>query len=113
MLYYKDLEDRIFELPSALCVDCLTIVSGYVGIEPIKRLATLPVGVHATVIYGMYGSDNISAPLHKALIELQQKLPNVEILYSTIPVHSKISFCNEGDHIRSELIGFANFSVSG
>lgn len=113
MLYYKDLEDRIFELPSALCVDCLTIVSGYVGIEPIKRLATLPVGVHATVIYGMYGSDNISAPLHKALIELQQKLPNVEILYSTIPVHSKIYFWNEGDHIRSALIGSANFSVSG
>ncbi len=113
MLYYNDLEDKVFEKPSSLSADCLIIISGYVGVEPIKRLATLPEGVHATVIYGMYGSDNISAPLHKALVELQGKLPNVEILYSTIPVHSKIYFWNKGDDIRSALIGSANFSVSG
>jgi hypothetical protein len=113
MLYYNDLENKVFEQPSTLSVDRLTIVSGYIGIEPIKKLAELPDDVHATVIYGMYGSDNISAPLHKALLEVQKQMHNVEILYSTIPVHSKIYLWKQGDKIKSALIGSANFSVSG
>ena len=40
-------------------------------------------------------------------------MPNVEILYSTIPVHSKIYFWGQGKRITSALIGSANFSVSG
>lgn len=113
MLYYNDLENKVFEQPSTLSVDGLTIVSGYIGIEPIKKLAELPDDVHATVIYGMYGSDNISAPLHKALLEVQKQMQNVEILYSKIPVHSKIYLWKQGDKIKSALIGSANFSVSG
>lgn len=113
MLYYTDLEEKIFEKSYSQSADSMAIISGYVGIEPIKRLETLPESIHATVIYGMYGSENISAPLHKALVELQKNLPNVEILYSTIPVHSKIYFWEEGDDIKSALIGSANFSVKG
>lgn len=113
MLYHSCLEDKVFERPTSQDTDSLTIISGYVGIEPIKRLATLPPDIHATVIYGMYGSDNISAPLHNALLELQNKMPNVEILYSTIPIHSKIYFWGQGEKITSALIGSANFSVSG
>lgn len=112
MLYYTDLEDKILETPSAE-VDNFIVLSGYVGVEPIKKLADLPSNVHATVIYGMYGSDSISAPLHQALLKLQNKMSNVDIFYSTIPVHSKVYFWKEGDAITKALIGSANFSVSG
>lgn len=113
MLHYTDLESKVLCKPEGIMTDCLTIISGYVGIEPIRRLQDLPNGINATVIYGMYGCENISAPLHKALLELQQQLPNVEILYSTIPVHSKIYFWKNGTSITKALIGSANFSVSG
>ena len=112
MLYYTNLEDKVLEIPSSE-VDNFIVLSGYVGIEPIKKLADLPSNVHATVIYGMYGSDNISAPLHQALLKLHNKMPNVDILYSTIPVHSKVYFWREGETITKALIGSANFSVSG
>lgn len=91
MLYYTDLERKVFELPSP-DNDSFTVLSGYVGVEPIKQLAKLPSTIHATVIYGMYGSDSISRPLHNALVDLQNRLPNVDIMYSTIPVHSKVYF---------------------
>jgi len=112
MLYYTELEKRVFEIPTTN-VDDFIVVSGYVGIEPIKKLADLPPNIHATVIYGMYGSDSISSPLHNALLELQERMPNVEILYSTIPVHSKIYFWREEGNITQGLVGSANFSVSG
>ena len=112
MLYYTDLEKRVLEIPSTK-VDNFIVLSGYVGIEPIKKLDELPSNIHKTVIYGMYGSDKISAPLHQALLNLQKEKTNVEILYSTIPVHSKVYFWKEGDTITKALIGSANFSVSG
>ena len=112
MLHYKDLEEKVFEKPSSFA-DCLTIISGYVGVEPIKKIATLPPNIHATVIYGMYGSENISAPLHNALLEIQERMPNLEILYSTIPVHSKIYFWKKAENIERALIGSANFSING
>lgn len=112
MLYYTDLEDKVLETPSSE-VDNFIVLSGYVGVDPIKKLADLPSYVHATVIYGMYGSDSISAPLHEALLELQSNMSNIEILYSTIPVHSKVYFWRKGSNITNALIGSANFSVNG
>ncbi len=112
MLYYTDLERKVFELPSP-DNDSFTVLSGYVGVEPIKQLAKLPSTIHATVIYGMYGSDSISRPLHNALVDLQNRLPNVDIMYSTIPVHSKVYFWENGSDITNALIGSANFSVNG
>lgn len=113
MLYYTDLEKIVLDIPTDVSTDAFAIISGYVGIEPIRQLKELPADVRATVIYGMYGSDNISAPLHDALVKIQGELPNVEILYSTIPVHSKIYFWRKGENIKKGLIGSANFSVSG
>lgn len=112
MLHYTDLEKKVLEVPSSE-VDKFIVLSGYIGIEPIEKIAKKHPNINATVIYGMYGSDSISAPLHKALLELQAKLPNVDILYSTIPVHSKVYFWVEGETIANALIGSANFSVSG
>lgn len=113
MLYYTDLEKIVLDIPTDVSTDAFAIISGYVGIEPIRQLKELPADVRATVIYGMYGSDNISAPLHDALVKIRGELPNVEILYSTIPVHSKIYFWRKGEDIKKGLIGSANFSVSG
>lgn len=113
MLYCENLEKKVFERPSSIQVDNFSVVSGYLSPEPIKELESLPHDVHATVIYGMYGKDGIKEPLHKALVNLHQSLPNVEILYCTVPVHSKIYFWNKGAQIASALIGSANFSVSG
>lgn len=112
MLYYTDLEEKVLETPSSE-VDNFIVLSGYIGVDPIKKLSDLPPNIHATVIYGMYGSDSISAPLHEALLELQSNLSNIEILYSTIPVHSKVYFWRKGSDITNALIGSANFSVSG
>lgn len=111
MLYYTDLENKILKKPTEN-VNGLTIISGYLGIEPINKLIDFP-DIHVVIIYGMYGSDSISAPLHKAILELQERLPNVEILYSTIPVHSKIYLWKDDDSITNGFIGSANFSVSG
>ena len=62
MLYYTNLENKVFESPSSPEIDNFVVLSGYIGVEPISKLADLPSNIHATVIYGMYGSDNISAP---------------------------------------------------
>lgn len=53
MLYYKNLENKVFEAPTSLSVDNLIIISGYIGVKPIERLLTLPSDIHATVIYGI------------------------------------------------------------
>lgn len=113
MLYYENLEDKLFDKATIGQADQFNIISGYVGYEPIKRLAQLPSNVHAIVIYGMYGSDNISAPLHKALVELQRQMPNVDIRYSTEPIHSKIYLWEKDGKTNNILVGSANFSVSG
>ena len=116
MIYYKDLKDLVFGMHEKIGVndvDELTIVSGYVGFEPIEELGNLPLEIHAKVVYGMYGQDKISKQVHEALIELQGELPNVEILYSTLPVHSKLYRWTEKETIKRALIGSANFSVSG
>jgi hypothetical protein len=69
--------------------------------------------VHITVVYGMYGSERISQPLHLALMEVQRQYSNITILYSTIPVHSKIYTWNCDAKIEKALVGSANFSISG
>lgn len=113
MLYYTNLENIILHSDIAKKSDKLFVISGYVGAEMIKTLEHFPSNIHFEIIYGMYGSDNISEPLHKKLIELQRSLPNVRISYSTVPIHSKIYcwFCN--DEIKGGLIGSANFTING
>ena len=91
----------------------IIIVSGYVGYQTIKMLCEQCSDVHITVVYGMYGSERISQPLHLALMEVQRQYSNITILYSTIPVHSKIYTWNCDAKIEKALVGSANFSISG
>jgi len=57
MIYYKDLKDLVFGMHEKIGVndvDELTIVSGYVGFEPIEELGNLPLEIHAKVVYAVY-----------------------------------------------------------
>jgi hypothetical protein len=92
-------------------VDELNILSGYVGPQPIMRLAELP--IHSNVIYGMYGAEGIRERLHNSLQRLNRTIPNMEIYYSTLPAHSKCYIWKKKNRIVTALIGSANFSVSG
>lgn len=112
MLYYTGLEKKIFDPNIVNNSDKLFVISGYVGTEIIKKLGNFK-DTKFEVIYGMYGSDSISEPLHKKLKELNKELPNVCIKYSTIPVHSKIYLWLNNNKIKSGLIGSANFTISG
>lgn len=113
MLHYKDLENKVLHSDVAKCSNKLFVISGYVGAELIKTLAFFPSSTQFEVIYGMYGSDNISEPLHKKLVELHNSLPNVSISYSTVPIHSKIYCWFYDDEAKGGLIGSANFTISG
>lgn len=113
MLYYKDLEETVLSRHRYESFDDFLVISGYIGSEPIRKLAEFPDNIHIKVVYGMYAHDSIKEPLHNAILDLQEKLPNVDILYSTIPVHSKLYIWREHEMIKNALIGSANFSVSG
>ena len=113
MLHYTHLEDIVLHSPVAKESNKLFAISGYVGPEMVKELSRFPKDVHFIIIYGMYGSDNISEPMHKQFVELQKSLTNVDIYYSTVPIHSKI-YCWFNDEVaKGALIGSANFTISG
>lgn len=114
MLYYKDLDKTVLGMQhDTASSNNIIIVSGYVGYQTIKMLCEQCSDVHITVVYGMYGSERISQPLHLALMEVQRQYSNITILYSTIPVHSKIYTWNCDAKIEKALVGSANFSISG
>jgi hypothetical protein len=111
MLYTENLEDIIFHRHEMFAADELIIVSGYVGPKPIQRLQTLP--FRSRVVYGMYGAEGIRRPLHNSLVGLQNKIENINIFYSNLPVHAKCyAWLNSGQIVHA-LIGSANFSSSG
>ena len=89
----------------------MVIISGYVGPKPVERLKELP--IKTTVVYGMYASDGIHKPLRQSLIKEEQKIENLKVLCSTIPVHSKIYMWLNDGHVIYSLIGSANFSLNG
>lgn len=111
MLFYNNLDQIIFNRNQLLACDELIIISGYVGPHPVRTLETLP--IKSTVIYGMYGCDGIQRSLHSALVSANAELNNVNILYSTIPVHAKCYIWKYRGEVRSALIGSANFSTNG
>ena len=114
MLYYKNLDKTVLEmLHNTTSSNNIVIVSGYVGYQTIKMLCEQCCDVRITVVYGMYASERISQPLHLALMEVQRQYSNITILYSTIPVHSKIYTWNCDAKIEKALVGSANFSISG
>jgi len=111
MLFNTNLEDIIFYRHQNILSDELIILSGYVGPKPIERLNELP--INATVIYGMYGDKGIQERLHNSLIYHQNNIDNVNIWYSTIPIHSKCYIWKHNNIIKHALIGSANFSTNG
>mgnify|MGYP003434014172 CR=1 FL=1 len=113
MLYYKDLENVILHSDIAKKSDKLFVISGYVGSEIINDLSKLPNNIQFDIVYGMYGNDFISEPLHKRLVELNKKYTNINIRYSTVPVHSKIYCWFLREKVSGGLIGSANFTING
>lgn len=113
MLHYTDLEQVVLHSDVAQNSNKLFAISGYVGPEIVKELAQFPSDHKFTIIYGMYGMDSISEPMHKQFIELQRSLSNVDIYYSTVPIHSKIYCWLNNDVVNGALIGSANFTISG
>jgi hypothetical protein len=111
MLFNTNLEEIIFHRHLTVRSDELVILSGYLGPNPVARLKQLP--LNSTVIYGMYGDKGIQHRLHNALVETQINVPNVNIYYSTIPIHSKCYIWKDRQVIQHALIGSANFSTNG
>ncbi|MEI6524142.1 MAG: restriction endonuclease PLD domain-containing protein [Bacteroidota bacterium] len=111
MLYTNNLEEIIFHRHEIHQSDELVIISGYLGPKPVERLEELP--FNSRVIYGMYGAEGIKSSLHSSLIEIQNKVENLNIFYSKIPVHSKCYVWRRKGEIVHALIGSANFSVNG
>jgi len=111
MLFNKNLEEMIFNRHHTVLSDELIVLSGYLGPNPVARLAQLP--INSTVIYGMYGDKGIQNRLHDALINTQINTPHVNIYYSTVPIHSKCYIWKNKNIIQHALIGSANFSTNG
>ncbi|MDE7191866.1 MAG: NgoFVII family restriction endonuclease [Clostridia bacterium] len=111
MLFYQNLDKIVFNRNRLFKCDELIVLSGYVGPTPVRQLSELP--IKSTVIYGMYGCDGIQQSLHSALVAENEVLKNVDILYSTIPVHSKCYIWRNKGEVVHALIGSANFSTNG
>ncbi|MBP5292288.1 MAG: NgoFVII family restriction endonuclease [Lachnospiraceae bacterium] len=111
MLFYENLEKIIFHRNELFRCDELVILSGYVGPHPVHRLQTLP--LKSTVIYGMYGSEGIQKSLHTALLHENEISDNVNILYSSMPVHAKCYIWKNRGEVVHALVGSANFSTNG
>lgn len=111
MLFTDNLENIIFHRHELFQADEFLVLSGYVGPRPIQRLENLP--LNSKVIYGMYGSEGIQRSLHNSLISLQNNIENINIYYSTLPVHSKCYIWRHRGQIVHALVGSANFSANG
>ncbi len=111
MLFYENLDNIIFHRNEMFRCDELVVLSGYVGPHPVHRLQTLP--LKTTVIYGMYGSEGIQRSLHTALLHENETLDNVDIYYSSMPVHAKCYIWKNRGEVVHALVGSANFSING
>ena len=111
MLFYQNLDNIIFHRNELFRCDELVVLSGYVGPHPVRRLRALP--LKTTVIYGMYGSEGVQRSLHAALLQENKNSDNVEILYSTLPVHAKCYIWKYRGEVIHALVGSANFSMNG
>lgn len=111
MLYIDNLEELIFNRHNIHNCDELIVLSGYLGPRPVARLGELPFPTR--VIYGMFGSEGIKPSLHNSLIQIQGDVANLNIFYSTLPVHSKCYVWRRRGEVIHALIGSANFSVNG
>lgn len=110
-MFIENLEEIIFQRHQLFETDELIVLSGYVGPKPVQRLQKLP--FMSKVVYGMYGSEGIKKTLHNSLVGLQNSIQNLNIFYSTLPVHSKCYIWRNRGQIVHALVGSANFSTNG
>jgi hypothetical protein len=111
MFATADLDALIFEgtPPSA---DELTIISGYVGANPVQRASLLPVRV--TVVVGMVSAAGVVRSDHEFFKRLTNGSKHLNVAYSvSTEVHSKIYLWSKGEKPLKALIGSANFTWSG
>lgn len=111
MLYTENLGERIFRGHEEHESDELTILSGYLGPQPVEKLLELP--IRSSVIYGMYGSEGITQSLHQSLVNTCRAADNVQIFYSKKEVHSKCYVWKRRGTVTKAFIGSANFSRKG
>lgn len=112
LFYDQYLEEVIFDMHNTLPEepDRLLIISGYLGPDPVFRLKELPFPV--TIVAGMYTSG-VNVRLYDALQAAQEENPNLEVLFATREVHSKIYIWLHKDRVLTALVGSANFSANG
>ena len=111
MLYYDNLYNLVFCRHELIRCDELVVISGYVGPAPVHRTKEIP--LKTTVVYGMYASDGIHKSLYSSLVKEQDEIPNLDVLCSTMPVHTKAyMWLYKGDVVHA-LVGSANFSLNG
>ncbi|GAA0355455.1 NgoFVII family restriction endonuclease [Alkalibacterium iburiense] len=112
MFYSNKLEEVIFNFDDTLSEepDELIIISGYLGPNPVRRLADLP--YNTFVIGGMY-NNGINRNLLSALNEAKDNNPKMKLKFSNVEIHSKLYVWRKNKNILSALIGSANFSSNG
>ncbi|MFW6026759.1 MAG: restriction endonuclease PLD domain-containing protein, partial [Candidatus Woesearchaeota archaeon] len=90
--------------------DELFIISGYLGVKPLEKLADLP--IDCKIIYGMY-DNGISEKLNEQFLKMQRGNSNIDIFYSIAPVHTKCYIWKKNNIIKYALSGSANFTTNG
>lgn len=112
MIYYTNLEDKIFSNSQYLSdkPDEIIVISGFIGPIPVERLKEL--NLKTTVVGGMYsmGLDN---RLWNALNSIKENNSNLKLYFSNMEIHSKLYIWKKGGKTVAAYIGSANFSKNG
>ena len=58
----NSLEEIIFSRHKSYECDELQIISGYIGVDPVKKLSELP--IRSKLVFGMYAEKGIQTALH-------------------------------------------------
>lgn len=113
MLYTTGLEEVIFTKHEYLSdePDELIVISGFLGPSPVQRLEELQ-NIKITVVGGMYPSG-IDARLWNSLESIDKNNENLNLLFTTREIHSKIYIWKRKGKTLAALIGSANFSSNG
>jgi hypothetical protein len=105
----NSLEEIIFSRHRSYECDELQIISGYIGVDPVKKLSELP--IRSKLVFGMYAEKGIQTALHNQVLDIHSE--NVKIFYSNQQIHTKLYIWKNRGEITSALIGSANFSTNG
>ena len=74
----NSLEEIIFSRHKSYECDELQIISGYIGVDPVKKLSELP--IRSKLVFGMYAEKGIQTALHNQVLDIHSE--NVKIFYS-------------------------------